>query len=167
MDYATLTDNAGRKADFRNVIIIMTSNAGAREIGKRLIGFGEQKVTEQALEDAVERTFLPEFRNRLDAVVKFNHLTEEVILQIVDKELRMFQQKLNEKNVVLTVTDECRLWLARRGYSEEFGARNISRLVQEKVKTFFVDAVLFGELVQGGEAIAEIKDDEVFVKVKK
>ena len=161
MDYATLTDNTGRKADFRNVVIIMTSNAGAREIGKPMIGFGERNVTEQAVNDAVERTFTPEFRNRLDKVVLFGRLAQEVIEDIVRKEIEEFRTQLAEKNVTLEVTDECVSWLAERGYSEEFGARNIGRLIEEKIKEYFVDAVLFGEFQEGGHAVAEIVNDEV------
>lgn len=165
MDYATLTDNTGRKADFRNVIIIMTSNAGAREIGKPLIGFGERIVHESAVKDAVERTFAPEFRNRLDKVVTFNKLDEEIVLQIVDKEIRFFADQLTDKNVEIEVTDACRRWIAHEGFSDEFGARNIARLVQDKIKSYFVDEVLFGELAGGGKAIVDLKKGEVFVKV--
>jgi len=167
MDYATLTDNAGRKADFRNVIMIMTSNAGAREIGKATIGFGERKMGGEAIMAAVERIFAPEFRNRLDKVVTFNHLPEEVVLQIVDKELRAFQDQLDEKSVELEITHECRVWLARRGFSSEFGARNIARLVQEKIKNYFVDAVLFGDLVGGGKAVADVEDDDVVIRAER
>jgi len=165
MDYANLTDNAGRKADFRNVIIIMTSNAGARDIGKSVIGFGGGEITEQAITDAVERTFAPEFRNRLDKIVHFNRLEEPVVLKIVDKEIRAFAGQLKEKGVRLTVTTRCRKWLAQKGYSREFGARNISRLVQDRIKSFFVDAVLFGGLSHGGKAVADVKKDDVVVSV--
>ena len=167
MDYATLTDNTGRKADFRNVIIIMTSNAGARDIGKSIIGFGDQKVSESAVKDAVERAFAPEFRNRLDKIVSFSALDERIVLRIVDKEIRFFAGQLSEKHVEIEVTDGCREWIAREGFSNEFGARNIARLVQDKVKAFFVDEVLFGELADGGKAIVDEKDGEVTVKVVK
>ena len=166
MDYATVTDNTGRKADFRNVIIIMTSNAGAREIGKALIGFGEQEIDASAMKSAVEKIFTPEFRNRLDKVVTFSHLSKEIILMIVDKEIRKFQAQLAEKQVELTVSDACRNYLAGEGYSNEFGARNIGRIVQEKIKTFFVDAVLFGELKDGGKAAADMEDGEVRIRVE-
>lgn len=166
MDYATVTDNTGRKADFRNVIIIMTSNAGAREIGKALIGFGEQSVDSTAMKAAVEQIFTPEFRNRLDKVVTFSHLNKEIILMIVDKELRKFQAQLEDKGVELRVTDECRNFLAEEGYSGEFGARNIGRIVQDKVKTFFVDAVLFGELKEGGKAVADLEKGDVVIRVE-
>lgn len=165
LDYATLTDNTGRKADFRNVIIIMTSNAGARDIGKSLIGFGERRVSESAVKDAVERTFEPEFRNRLDKIVSFQKLDEEIVLQIVDKEIRFFSVQLEDKHVEIEVTLECRRWIAREGFSDEFGARNIARLVQDKVKAFFVDEVLFGELADGGKARVDIKDGEIVIDV--
>jgi ATP-dependent Clp protease ATP-binding subunit ClpA len=161
MDYATLTDNQGRKADFTNVILIMTSNAGAREIGKPLIGFGDRSITSQAVDDAVQRIFAPEFRNRLDKVVLFNKLDMSVIENIVRKEIRGFSLQLKEKNITLEVTDACVRWLAEHGYSEEFGARNIARLVEDKIKSYFVDAVLFGELQDGGFATADVYADDV------
>jgi ATP-dependent Clp protease ATP-binding subunit ClpA len=164
MDYATVTDNSGKKADFRNVIIIMTSNAGARDIGRSLIGFGERTVTNEAVSKAVENLFSPEFRNRLDKVVQFNKLDQSVIESIVLKEARAFQEQLTEKNVTLTLTPEAVTWLANHGYSEEFGARNIARLFEEKVKNYFVDAVLFGELSEGGEAVVEVLEDDVKIR---
>jgi ATP-dependent Clp protease ATP-binding subunit ClpA len=165
MDYATLTDNNGKKADFRNVVILMTSNAGAREIGRQSIGFEAKTVNRDAVFAAVERIFSPEFRNRLDGVVNFNSLTHEVVLMIVKKAINEFSVQLREKNVSIEVTDECYEWLARKGYSEEFGAREIARLIQDKIKRFFVDEVLFGKLHGGGVARADIKDDEVVVQV--
>ncbi len=165
MDYATLTDNNGRKADFRNVVLIMTSNAGTRDIGKSLIGFGERKVDETAVDGALERIFTPEFRNRLDAVVRFNHLSQEVMTSIVRKELDAFSRQLAEKKVSLDVSDECVAHLAQDGYSAEFGARNVARLVEDKIKAFFVDQVLFGELSDGGRAKADWKDGEYRITV--
>jgi ATP-dependent Clp protease ATP-binding subunit ClpA len=165
MDYATLTDNNGKKADFRNVVLIMTSNAGAREIGKPLVGFGERAVRDEAVFDAVERIFSPEFRNRLDAVVKFNGLGREIVLLVVDKAIREFQEELAAKSVSLEVTPRCREWLAEKGYSTEFGAREIARLVAAKIKDFFVDEVLFGRLAAGGRARADTEGDEVVLTV--
>jgi ATP-dependent Clp protease ATP-binding subunit ClpA len=169
MDYATLTDNAGRKADFRNVILIMTSNAGARELGKASIGFGERVIGSDAIGEAVDRVFNPEFRNRLDKVVTFNRLDEQVILQIVDKEIRFFEQQLAEKGISIEVSEACRKYLAENGYSPEFGARNIARLVQQKIKDFFVDSVLFGALKEGGKAyvVLDQKSGEVKIKTRK
>jgi ATP-dependent Clp protease ATP-binding subunit ClpA len=160
MDYATLTDNNGRKADFRNVVFIMTSNAGAREIGKSLIGFGERIMEETELDNAVERIFTPEFRNRLDAVIRFSHLSREVMQSIVRKELAAFQAQLAEKKVALEITDSCVEHLAEEGYSREFGARNVGRLIEEKIKSYFVDEVLFGSLSSGGTARADWRDGE-------
>ncbi len=165
MDYATLTDNTGKKADFRNVIIIMTSNAGAREIGKKQVGFDERHVKEDAIDSAVERIFSPEFRNRLDSIVTFNDLDGDIILDIVGKEINRFAAQLADKNVTLEVTPECRKWLAGKGFSREFGAREIGRLVQDKLKKFFVDEVLFGRLTEGGRAIADISGDDVVISI--
>jgi len=166
MDYATLTDNAGKKADFRNVIIIMTSNAGARQLGRPLIGFEDRAVNIGAIDEAVKKHFAPEFRNRLDGVVKFNGLNEQIVEQIVKKNIRLFRAQLLEKDVTLEVTDECYRWLAQKGFSKLFGAREVARLIQDKVKTWFVDQVLFGELADGGVAAAGIKDDEVIITIK-
>lgn len=165
MDYATLTDNNGKKADFRNIVLIMTSNAGAREIGKPLVGFGERSVREDAVSDAVERIFSPEFRNRLDATVQFNDLAHGIVLQVVDKAIREFQAELSKKGVSLEATDAAREWLARAGYSREFGARQIARLVADKIKNFFVDEILFGKLTRGGKVIADVKGEEIALTV--
>ncbi|MDR1596874.1 MAG: ATP-dependent Clp protease ATP-binding subunit ClpA [Treponema sp.] len=158
MDYATLTDNNGRKADFRNVVFIMTSNAGAREIGKSLIGFGERVAGEAEVDSAVERIFTPEFRNRLDAVIRFGHLSREVMRSIVRKELELFKAQLAEKKVTLEISDTCVDHLAEEGYSREFGARNVGRLIEDEIKSFFVDEVLFGSLSAGGSARADWRD---------
>ena len=166
MDYATLTDNTGKKADFRNVIIIMTSNAGAREIGKAQVGFDERKVTETAIKDAVDRIFSPEFRNRLDAIVKFNDLDMSIIIRIVKKNINLFRKQLAEKKIELEVSDACYRWLGEKGYSPKFGAREIDRLVQDKIKNFFVDEVLFGSLREGGTAVADIENDDVVIRIR-
>jgi ATP-dependent Clp protease ATP-binding subunit ClpA len=165
MDYATLTDNTGRRADFRNVVLIMTSNAGARELGKAMVGFGERTVQGEAVLDAVERTFSPEFRNRLDGVVRFNDLDHAVVLDIVGKAIREFQAELAKKNVTLEVTDRCRAWLADKGYSKAFGAREVNRMVAAKIKDFFVDEILFGRLAGGGRAVADLREDGGDVQV--
>ncbi|MCL2411777.1 MAG: ATP-dependent Clp protease ATP-binding subunit ClpA [Treponema sp.] len=160
MDYATLTDNQGRKADFRNVILIMTSNAGARDIGKGLIGFGERVIDDSVVSDAIEKTFTPEFRNRLDAVVRFGHLSRDIMVSIVKKEIDAFAIQLAEKDITLTVTPACVDKLAEEGYSREFGARNAGRLIEDKIKSFFVDEVLFGNLSEGGSATVDWSDKE-------
>jgi ATP-dependent Clp protease ATP-binding subunit ClpA len=161
MDYATLTDNQGRKADFRNVILIMTSNAGARDVGKNLIGFGDRSVTNSALDEAVERAFTPEFRNRLDAVVHFDNLPMPIIQRIVMKSIDDFKTQLTEKKVTLKASEAVITYLAEKGYSKEFGARNIGRLVEDKIKSFFVDEVLFGRLEHGGNVFADIVGGEI------
>ncbi|PKL05643.1 MAG: ATP-dependent Clp protease ATP-binding subunit ClpA, partial [Spirochaetae bacterium HGW-Spirochaetae-9] len=166
MDYATLTDNQGRKADFRNVILIMTSNAGARDVGKNLIGFGDRALTNSALDDAVERAFTPEFRNRLDAVVHFGNLPMEIIEKIVVKALDDFREQLSEKKVKLVASEAVIKYLAEKGYSREFGARNIGRLVEDKIKSFFVDEVLFGRLEKGGTASADLVGGEIAFSVE-
>ncbi|MDR1058271.1 MAG: ATP-dependent Clp protease ATP-binding subunit ClpA [Treponema sp.] len=165
MDYATLTDNNGRKADFRNVVLIMTSNAGARDIGKNLIGFGERIQDESAVDGAVEKIFTPEFRNRLDAVVRFGHLSKEMMASIVKKELDFFRAQLAEKKVNLEVTGPCIEKLAEEGYSREFGARTVGRIVEEKIKSFFVDEVLFGGLSEGGAARVDYRDGEYRIDI--
>ncbi len=158
MDYATLTDNQGRKADFRNTILIMTSNAGAREIGKPMIGFGGREVSEEAVSEAVERTFTPEFRNRLDAVVRFGHLSEAVMEAIVRKEIAAVSSRVADRGISIEVSDAAVAHLSRAGYSPEFGARNASRLIEDLVTTPLVDMVLFGDLSSGGVAVVD-RDD--------
>ena len=164
MDYATLTDNMGRKADFRNVVLVMTSNAGARDIGRFKIGFGGGIVNNEAMDDAVDRAFSPEFRNRLDKVVKFNHLTMDIMENIVRKEIDMFITMLTPKGIELNVTDNAIRWLAEKGRSVEFGARNIARLVEDKIKSFFVDQVLFGSLSSGGKAVVDVENGEMAIQ---
>ncbi|HPN02551.1 MAG TPA: ATP-dependent Clp protease ATP-binding subunit ClpA, partial [Rectinema sp.] len=128
---------------------------------KPLIGFGDQQVSSSALDEAVERAFSPEFRNRLDAVVHFNNLPMEIIERIVKKAVDEFAMQLAEKNVTLKVEDEVIRYLAIKGYSREFGARNISRLVEDQIKTVFVDEVLFGKLEHGGMAMARLENEKI------
>jgi ATP-dependent Clp protease ATP-binding subunit ClpA len=164
MDYATLTDNSGRKADFRNVVLIMTSNAGAKELGKTMVGFSGAAVS-GAVTVAVEKLFSPEFRNRLDAIVTFNHLDENVVTRIVKKMVKEFSDQLAAKKVILKVSPACCLWLARRGFSQVFGAREVGRLIQDKIKNHFVDEVLFGRLKKGGTATISIRNDELVIRI--
>ena len=152
---------------FRNVILVMTSNAGAREVGKALIGFDRRTVAGTEIQRAVERTFNPEFRNRLDKTVVFGRLPEEVVENIVRKELGEFRTLLAEKQVTLEATPEAIAWLAKKGYSDEFGARNVGRVVEDSVKSWFVDAVLFGDLANGGAATVAVTDDAIAISVKK
>ncbi|MCF7942701.1 MAG: ATP-dependent Clp protease ATP-binding subunit ClpA [Spirochaetia bacterium] len=157
LDYATLTDNLGRKADFRNVIVIMTSNAGARDLGKRMIGFVDNRVDDSSVSIALEKIFSPEFRNRLDKIVTFRRLGHEEILSIVNKEIAEFEVQLQKKRVTITVTEAAREWFASLGYSAEFGARNIARVIQDRLKDYFVDSILFGDLKQGGLITVDVK----------
>ena len=167
MDYATLTDNNGKKADFKNVIVIMTSNAGARNIGKQMIGFDQKMINKEAITKEVERIFSPEFRNRLDNVVVFNDINEKTAVKIAKKSLSEFENVLESKNIKLEVTPKCYKWLANKGLSSIFGAREIIRVISEKIKTPFVDEVLFGKLSKGGTAIIDVKNDEIEIKAIK
>ena len=165
MDYATLTDNSGRKADFRNVVLIMTSNAGAKELGKAMVGFQGETLS-GAVTVAVEKLFSPEFRNRLDAIVTFKNLDEAVVARIVRKMIGEFSMQLEQKKVALHVSPAAIAWVARRGFSQIFGAREVARLVQEKIKNPFVDEVLFGRLKSGGAASIEVSGDELVIRVE-
>jgi ATP-dependent Clp protease ATP-binding subunit ClpA len=143
----------------------MTSNAGARDIGKSLIGFGERIEDETVVDDAVEKIFTPEFRNRLDAIVRFGHLSKEIMTSIVNKELKTFRAQLAEKKVTLEVSEACVNQLAIEGYSRESGARNVGRLIEDRIKSFFVDEVLFGRLESGGHASADYVDGEYIIEI--
>lgn len=159
MDYATLTDNKGRKADFRNVILIMTSNAGARDIGKNLVGFVRGTVNNEAISDEVKRAFTPEFRNRLDKIVVFNQINEDMARDITNKELNKFKNKLKEKNIELTFTDKAIVFISEKGLSKEFGAREIIRVINSEIKPLLVDELLFGDLSKGGSCIVDIENN--------
>jgi len=159
MDYATLTDNKGRKADFRNVILIMTSNAGARDIGKNLVGFARGTVNNEAISDEVKRAFTPEFRNRLDKIVVFNQINEDMARDITNKELNKFKDKLKEKNIELTFTDKAIAFISKKGLSKEFGAREIIRVINSEIKPLLVDELLFGDLSKGGSCIVDIENN--------
>lgn len=156
MDYATLTDNNGKKADFRNVILIMTSNAGAKEVGKSLIGFENREIDRSAILKEVERVFLPEFRNRLDGVVVFKPIDMEMAYRIVNKTVEQFAQKLRQKEVEIELTEECIKFIAQKGVDSKFGAREIQRYFNDKIKNAFVEEVLFGKLSEGGKAVVDV-----------
>jgi ATP-dependent Clp protease ATP-binding subunit ClpA len=164
MDYATLTDNTGKKADFKNVILIMTSNAGAKEVGKSMIGFGDRNVREDAINKEVERIFSPEFRNRLDDIVVFNQMDEHMAVLIAKKSIAQFEEKLKNKGISLKVSEECYNWIAQRGLASNYGAREINRIVQQEVKPYFVDEVLFGELSSGGTAYIDMDGGKITIK---
>lgn len=165
MDHGTLTDNNGRKADFRNVILIMTSNAGAQEMSRRSIGFTDQDNSTDGME-VLKRNFTPEFRNRLDAIVQFGPLDEETIRTVVDKFLVELQVQLDDKKVTLLVDDSARDWFAKHGYDPVMGARPMGRLIQDKLKKALAEEILFGNLKDGGQVSVSIENDEVQLTIK-
>lgn len=165
MDYATLTDNQGRKADFRNVVLIMTSNAGANRLGKKGIGFRSGYVDDSALMEEVKRTFQPEFRNRLNKIVTFNGMDDEMAARVVDKKIRELGNLLRKKNIELSADDEARGLILERGISREFGAREVDRVIRNDVKPLFVDEMLFGKLKEGGSIVLSVSDGEFAVTI--
>jgi ATP-dependent Clp protease ATP-binding subunit ClpA len=161
MDHATLTDNNGRKADFRNIVLIMTTNAGARDLATHSIGFGGGAgVDESKAKTAIEKLFTPEFRNRLDAQILFRGLTPDIILRVVDKEVAALQAQLDEKKVTVTLTPAARAWLATHGYDPAMGARPMARLVEQQLKKALAEALLFGDLRNGGTAEFGVAADD-------
>ena len=165
MDHGTLTDNNGRKADFRNVVLIMTTNAGAQEMDRPSIGFTEQDNSTDGME-VIKRMFTPEFRNRLDGIVQFGALPVEVVKTVVDKFLTELQAQLDDKRVTLEVDEAAREWLAREGYDEKMGARPMQRLIQEKIKKQLAEDLLFGDLSKhGGTVQITVEDDELHIEV--
>ncbi len=166
MDHGTLTDNNGRKADFRNVILIMTTNAGAELMSRASIGFSIQDHTTDGME-AIKKMFTPEFRNRLDSIVQFGELSIDVIKTVVDKFLVQLQSQLDDKKVFIEIDDDARLWLAENGYDSKMGARPMDRLIQEKIKKPLAEEVLFGSLAQkGGTAFVSVEDGELVVSTE-
>jgi ATP-dependent Clp protease ATP-binding subunit ClpA len=159
MDHGILTDNNGRKADFRNVILVMTSNAGAQEISRASIGFTEQDHSSDAME-VIRRTFSPELRNRLDAIIQFKALNEPSIGRVVDKFIMELELLLQNKNVTLEVSEIARIWLAEHGYDRKMGARPMARLIQEKIKRPLADELLFGKLANGGHVVVDVAEGE-------
>ena len=163
MDYGTLTDNNGRKTDFRNVIIVMTTNAGAAEISRSSIGFTEQ---DHSLDDTevIKRLFSPEFRNRLDSIIRFKSLDEKTVLLVVDKFLMQLEEQLKIKNVELTVDDKARKWLGKTGFDSSMGARPMARVIQENIKRPLANELLFGPLSSGGELKITVIKDKLSLK---
>ena len=172
MDHATLTDNTGRKADFRNVVLILTSNAGSRELSAATIGFSDsgtgdahdqrvRRAADSRSKAAIEKVFSPEFRNRLDAIVTFRPLTTGVMQDIVEKFVLQLEQQLAERHVAITLTPEARAWLAVKGYDPVFGARPLGRVVQKEVRDPLTDEILFGALEQGGTVTIGLGDDKL------
>ena len=159
MDHGTLTDNNGRKADFRNVIIIMTTNAGAESLQKRTMGFTETKQAGDEMAD-IKRMFTPEFRNRLDAIISFKALDEEIILRVVDKFLMQLEEQLHEKKVEAVFSDSLRRFLGTKGFDPLMGARPMSRLIQDMIRKALADELLFGRLISGGRVTVDLDEKE-------
>ena len=170
MDHATLTDNTARKADFRQVVLIMTSNAGSRELSAGSIGFWDsadseraqdarQKAAQQRSKHAVEKVFSPEFRNRLDAIVTFGPLSPAVMETIVEKFILQLEAQLSERRVAITLEPEARAWLAHKGYDPVYGARPLARVVQSDVRDPLTDEILFGRLENGGTVVIRVEHD--------
>ena len=165
MDHGTLTDHNGRQVDFRNVILIMTSNAGAIEQAQAAVGFGRDR-REGEDQAAIERTFTPEFRNRLDAVISFGALPKEVILQVVEKFVLQLEAQLMDRNVTIELTEEAAEWLAERGYDDKMGARPLGRVIQENIKKPLAEELLFGKLAKGGVVRVAVKGGELDLQIE-
>jgi ATP-dependent Clp protease ATP-binding subunit ClpA len=162
MDHGTLTDNNGRKADFRNVIIVMTTNAGAEALNKAVMGFTAKKEAGDEMGE-IKRIFTPEFRNRLDATISFKQLDHEVILRVVDKFLMQLEEQLHEKKVDAVWTDALKEYLAERGFDPAMGARPMSRLIQDTIRKALADELLFGRLQSGGKVTIDVDDGDKIV----
>ncbi|MDO8464712.1 MAG: ATP-dependent Clp protease ATP-binding subunit ClpA [Gallionella sp.] len=160
MDHGTLTDNNGRKADFRNVVVIMTTNAGAEALNKSQIGFTQNSASGDEMAD-IKRTFTPEFRNRLDAIISFAPLDHEVILRVVDKFLMQLEEQLHDKKVEVVFTDALKDHLAEHGFDPQMGARPMARLIQDTIRSALADELLFGKLANGGKITVDVKDSKV------
>jgi ATP-dependent Clp protease ATP-binding subunit ClpA len=164
MDHGKLTDHNGRQVDFRNVILIMTSNAGAAEQAKSAIGFGRDRRTGEDTA-AIERTFTPEFRNRLDAVISFAPLSREIIIQVVDKFVLQLEAQLMDRHVHIELTPEAANWLAEKGYDDRMGARPLGRVIQEHIKKPLAEELLFGKLTKGGLVRVLVRDGAIALEV--
>jgi ATP-dependent Clp protease ATP-binding subunit ClpA len=165
LDHATLTDNNGKKADFRNVIIMMTSNAGSREMSAATIGFGDPKEgSTHKSKKAIEKYFSPEFRNRLDGIITFNALSRHIMEMIVDKFMLEFAQQLSARRVEMEYSDATRIWMAEKGHDPQYGARPLARVLQTEIKDVLSDEILFGKLEKGGKVFIDIEDDALVFK---
>jgi ATP-dependent Clp protease ATP-binding subunit ClpA len=165
MDHGALTDSNGKKIDFRNVVLIMTTNAGAADAQRNSIGFGRGKQDDEA-EEAIKRVFTPEFRNRLDAVVAFKQLTPEIIRQVVQKFIMQLEAQLADRHVTIETSDEAADWLAKNGFDELYGARPLGRVIQENIKKPLADEILFGKLVKGGHVKVVLKDSKLAFEIE-
>lgn len=166
MDHGTLTDNNGAQADFRHVIIILTTNAGAQEMSRRSIGFNSDYHVSESNE-AINRLFPPEFRNRLDRIIQFEHLSQDIVANVLDKFLVEMQAQLDEKGVVLDVSDNARIWLSEKGYDITMGARPMARLIQQELKLPLAEQILFGELSHGGHVHVDVRNDKITLEFVK
>jgi ATP-dependent Clp protease ATP-binding subunit ClpA len=164
MDHGKLTDHNGRQVDFRNVILIMTSNAGAQELAQSAIGFGRSRRDGEDTA-AIERLFTPEFRNRLDAIISFAPLSKEIIIQVVDKFVAQLEAQLMDRNVHIELTPAAAEWLADKGYDDKMGARPLARVIQEHIKKPLAEELLFGKLIKGGLVRVSLKDDALVLEV--
>jgi ATP-dependent Clp protease ATP-binding subunit ClpA len=165
MDHGVLTDSNGKKVDFRNVILIMTTNAGASDAQRQSIGFGRDKVVGEE-EAALKRLFTPEFRNRLDAVVAFKPLTPEIIRMVVQKFVLQMEVQLADRNVTISLSDDAADWLAKNGFDELYGARPLARVIQEHIKKPLADDILFGRLTRGGHVRVMLKDSKIDFEIE-
>jgi ATP-dependent Clp protease ATP-binding subunit ClpA len=165
MDHGQLTDSNGKKIDFRNVVLIMTTNAGAADAQRNSIGFGRGKADHEA-EEAIKRVFTPEFRNRLDAIVAFRALTQEIIRQVVQKFVMQLEAQLADRHVTIEASDEATDWLAKNGFDELYGARPLARVIQEHIKKPLADEILFGKLVKGGHVKVVLKDGKLGFEIE-
>ena len=166
MDHATLTDNNGRKADFRHIVLIMTTNAGAHELSARSVGFSQGDPSQGSARNAIERTFSPEFRNRLDAWVTFDSLPPEVIGRVVDKMVKELAEQLAQKKVTIELMPRGRAWLAEHGFDRTMGARPMGRLIQNEIKKPLAEKILFGELKAGGAVQVDAQGGELRLLVE-
>ncbi|MGA1867235.1 MAG: ATP-dependent Clp protease ATP-binding subunit ClpA [bacterium] len=164
MDNATLTDNNGRRADFRKVIVIMTSNAGSKEMEMKPIGFGNPELGKG--KEAIDKLFSPEFRNRLDDIIEFKSLSMENIIKIVDKFIKEMADQLKDKKITITISKKAQIWLARKGYNPTYGARPMTRLIQSDIKNPLADEILFGRLKKGGQVTIKVQGDKLAFMIK-
>ncbi len=164
MDNGTLTDHNGKKIDFRNVILIMTTNAGAKELSKAAIGFGRE-TNDGASDEAIKQMFSPEFRNRLDSTIHFSFLPPEVVAKVVEKFVLQLELQLADRGVEISLEEDAKAWLAEKGYDRHYGARPLERVIQESIKKPLADELLFGKLAKGGEVVVKLKDNEMAFEI--
>tara|TARA_B110000495_G_C22902390_1_gene526651 strand:- start:155 stop:1075 length:921 start_codon:yes stop_codon:yes gene_type:complete len=166
MDYGKLTDHNGKTIDFRNVILIMTTNAGAADISKKKIGFNSSRSNTDSVE-AINKTFSPEFRNRIDSIIYFNHLSEDIVLSIVDKFIIEIEALLDDKGVTLSINKESKEFLAKKGYDEIYGARELGRIMQDEIKKPMAEELIFGMISNGGHVDITLKNNKINFKFSK